>query len=1351
MKVKDLLFYGKDGFPINLNYDADSDMWSGKQYFDKNSTDTFKTQAIYMFEKVLGTNNNFEAYLEKFQAFNTDGIFVYPKFNATSIEITDIQKANTLATFYTKWIYATDIEMSFYEGQYVYFEGLSAYHGTDFDELSSGDTQVFQIIILERGRALVRTATNNSVALPAFVAGPSKVIVPLAVIEYDQQPTPDAWNESAVDTKLFDGKKISLVSETSDNTGVYTIDRTSVVKNKYEYRYGPAAFAPTQLPSDVPDKFEITVETFTDRILVSDGSTEFAPLIDPNGIQLPYIPSFVQIGTILQGQSQVTPLIGGNTVAFTVTAIDKTTNVVTVTPAPVAQSVTCYIYLSTNKITLKQDVVLDNNNLYSLPLTYWTMVNSLSDQLDAIGIAISYDTATDELVLKSKASEDYFTVSANRYDAFDVLIGSVAITTTTVLNAYPMILTTEPVALEEIKPDSTRYFRSILFNTIDTFGLNIRINGVDYNVDYDTDVNNTLIDWITAYAADLALLGITAAQVGLDTLTFTADYPNLAVFMELSMGDFSDYAVAYKTIEFNNIKSQLLITINDTDYAVPFVTSDTLTIASWVTTYQYLLKTLGIIASSVGTVLSLDLLDPEKSLNITYNIGYLPKSGDLSVYETLIATNANGSLIAGNEVRIVTGTYNFLTFYATGQKIALSGATMVPQNISYNIIGLTTDRLSLSYQGPFWQEGLPVFTVNLVSDYFIRYPKYGLSEYNNAAVIAWSFKDTKVADFFLYDFSGDQLVPPAGFPAYTGQLPLCGADGQTELKLNTQPNSEVRYLSDPTKQQTVFEEITHTLPFTDDAENIESEPEPVQVFIGYGTQTEGFNKTRLYLELREDITYSLTTDINLVDDLWTFDSETKSVTVTTATTLDFRQLGFTAGQNIRITARDINIDNRNIGTMLNAGKVFRIKEVYMQKLVFADAVISETSVVSVPKTTLPYYDITGNPLSESRTMEVTLTVIPKIAAYFDFYGESEGEDERHRINLDNRNKNILKLQDFYIFKEVDINENGIDWIFMNRKRKQLLEIYPEIFNYISAYKSVIQSINFFGYNDLSFTEYTQNVDPESSKFGQLFNMELVGIFDKSVSGWSFSNIAFENLRNKGYRKTNLFSLNYKVTDKLGNFVDGYSFREVQIKLNGLKRWLTENIIPIGTKILDINGKYQMPDDYVIQHTSVMTRNFRVEEYSAPVDFDVTGYSQPVTTGSDTYNISVQFKSMGTIEWFDYRIRTFALDMWNNESTYLTGMSVYWDGKVWVANTNTAAGEEPGVSGSWDATGVDSLSQVQLFKDYRFDDTGTSFTVDKLVDPHFIVEVHWHSGYACTMLNRKVYSVIPDFFTDAINI
>lgn len=1329
---------------MNLNFDPDLDMWNGKIYFDKNSTDTYKTQGIYLFEKVPGSNNTFQTYLEKFQLFNTNGFRTFPKYNATPLIINNIELVNEDSNYNTKWIYANDIEKYFYPGMWCYITGLDGYHNNDFDT-TVGNLQTRKIMGVEKGRVLIYTETTNDNPLTAFVAI-NATIVPVDVIEVQQSlsglPAEPSWNETGITAKLYDNKKISYIAN-SDNAGIYTINTVCNDTTRDFVKLDPAMYVPS-----AGDVLKIDIELRTSNIQIANGDVNFGG-VGATYITVPYIPSFLKIGDTIQAVAKSTPLLLANAIQFTVISIDKTTNTIEVNTSVSPQLVDCYIYLATNIFSIEQEIVLDNNNTYSLPLTYWTIVNKYREELLNLpgGNRLEYIEDTDELHIISDYINTYTNITVDVTDSAGITTNFPQ--TVYQYSIYPLYIKEPLIEEDYFIPDSTLYNRTIVFNFIDSFGLNIRINGIEYTVDFDTDVQNTIADFISQFATTLADIGILISQttttvVG-DTLNITCDFPNVPVFTELNFGDNTDYYVQYRDIEFNNIKSQLLININDKNYIIPFDTNDITTVSNWVTAYTNQLLLLGILVSNTGNILHFNLLDTEKILEITYNIGYIPKSGDLSVYETLYATSSTGSLIAGNEIRCNAGVYDFLQYYSTGQKISINGAAKIPQNRSYNIIGLDNEIISLSYQGAFWQQGLPVFDLGVISDYFIRFPKYGYMENNIQCDLKFSWKDTQVKDFFFYDFTGNQLEPATvGFPDYNGIRPLCGTNGEIQLKLIDKPNTNLKHITDPTKQQTVFNTINYTLPYLDENINVNIEPDPLQVFVGYNADYGGWNKARIYLEMIENISYEVTTDINLIDNLWVFKDNYLELQSPTSL-VNFIQMGFKPGQILEIKATDNNIDSLNLASMQNSGKRYMIKEVQMQKIIFNTNMIEETSVKEVAKPTAPFYDSFGNALTINRNLTVSITVVPKVIAYFDIYGESEAEDERHKINLNNRNVNILKLQDVYIFKDVDINEKGIDWILLNRKRKELIEIYPEIFNNLASYKSVIQAINFFGYNDLTFTEYFQNINPENAKFGQLLNMELLNILDKSINGWEYSNLAYENLRNEGFRKTNLFSLNYKITDTEGNFINAYSLEEVKIKLLGLKKWLTENIIPLGTKIVDINGKYVMPSNFNLKHETYMSKNYRVEEYSAPVDFKVSGYLQPTTMGSNTYDISVDFFSAENIEWYEYVIRTFDLNIWNDASTYFAGEYVYNNGIVWKCLNNTITGDQPGFTINWEQSNIETLTNIQIIRDYKWNAGNTSFTVNINVDPHFIIEVYWHSGYATTHKTTKVLSVIDGFF------
>lgn len=1351
MNLEQLVFFNKEGYQINAELDPNG-YWKSKLFFDKNSTDTYKTLGIYTFEKTLASNNTFQAFVDKFQAFNTDGLETWPANQIGSIEILDIQKTNNSPLFRTKWIYI-QTDARFIPGQWCQFSGLNGYLSTDFNDAIAGQIQSFQILDVQADRIMVRTQSANNIPLPTFVPASSKKITFLNTIQWHTSVLP-TWQESSGMTKIYSGKKLQTIG--TDIETIYTSIGPSIPKTKIRYQWLPTAltWTPTQ-----GDQLRLKINLFTDRFLINTGVTQFSPLGFINDIQIGYIPQILKIGDQIIAEPKTVALFAPNQATFTVTAIDRPNGRITVSPAPILQTVDCYLYLASNQFVIDQPVVLDNNNILSIPVSYWSLVTKWLQTLNGYDILAKYNTANDSLELEHLYAETYFTATLEAITSTgQSIIGPTAPTSTTTLQCYPYHVS-EDTELSQTVDISTLYNRKFVFNTIDNAGIRILINGQLYDADFDTNVPNTVLDWISLWQTDLANLGInviaTTTVSPNDTIQIQPDFPNRPITIDQQMGDQSVWWIPYKSYQFIDIRSQLLITINGTNYRTLFSVSDAVTVSNWVSQWQAELELLGIYVALVApATLEFRIRQPERRLQIQYNIGYLPKNGDTSVIEIDLATNNKFQLIAGNELKTVTGTYNMLQLYAVGQKITLSGLAKLPQNTSYNIIGLSSDTLSLSYQGSFWQEGLPLFNILVESEQFLQQPKQGISTQNQQAKLVWSWKDTQIDDMFMYDFSGLQLEPIyPGFPQYNGPLPLCGPNGEIELKLNRQKNDDSRpeFISDPTKQQTVFDKIENRLQFTDQADNVLIEPTPLQIFLGYQSKIGSVSKARLYCEMVENLQWSLTTASNLVDDVWQWNETDKSVQILSPTaSFDWQLVGFRAGQRIKVNSIDINADGRKLVTSLNQGKILTIKTVGINKITFVEDIISETSVKTIPKTTAPFYDSFGNQLTEQRRLSITLEVVPIVIAYFDIFGESEEEDWRHQINLNNRNLNILKLQDFFIFKQVDINEQGIDWVFMNRKRKQLVEIYGQIFNNISSYKAIIEAINFFGYNDLTFTEYFQNVNPDSRKYGQLFNMEILEIFNKLQPNWqNYSNLAVENLRNKGYRKTNLFSLNYFITDRDGHFVNAYSLEEVQIKLNGLRRWLKENLVPIGAEIVDINGKWIQPVDWKIKHETYQTKRFNVEEYSTPIDFITDGYILPIVPNGTQYGISVKPFSAGPVKWFDIIVKTFYLDSWLKNSIYYVGDIIYWKGRVWIANTNVAVEEEPGISSVWTLHSFDLLPCNQILRDIRWNTNPFSFTINSTVDPHFQVEINWHSEYACTLTRKKTYSVIPDFFKDLI--
>ena len=213
----------------------------------------------------------------------------------------------------------------------------------------------------------------------------------------------------------------------------------------------------------------------------------------------------------------------------------------------------------------------------------------------------------------------------------------------------------------------------------------------------------------------------------------------------------------------------------------------------------------------------------------------------------------------------------------------------------------------------------------------------------------------------------------------------------------------------------------------------------------------------------------------------------------------------------------------------------------------------------------------------------------------------------------------------FIFKEYDINEGGIDWKILNRKRKEMLMNRNVIYPYIGSYKALVNAINYFGYNDLQLNEYYRNIDGFSKEFGKLFKVEIPDMFDNTIKGWNEKDFLQKYLPNEKYEETNMFNLTYFITDKEGNYILEYSLDEIIIKLQGLKYWLKRNIIPLTHKILDITGVSYFTGGNYIDHVVYDIRNIKIKEDMTPITFKLNEtYLYPVNSGSTVYNCVLDF-------------------------------------------------------------------------------------------------------------------------------
>ncbi|CAG7580015.1 MAG: PE-PGRS family protein PE_PGRS18 [uncultured marine phage] len=542
---------------------------------------------------------------------------------------------------------------------------------------------------------------------------------------------------------------------------------------------------------------------------------------------------------------------------------------------------------------------------------------------------------------------------------------------------------------------------------------------------------------------------------------------------------------------------------------------------------------------------------------------------------------------------------------------------------------------------------------------YIRRPRSNFETDNDVQVqYKWSWEDDQTPEIFLYDFTGDQLDTTGSY-AYTGEKPL------TEIYLNKDPNRDLDKLDDPKAQQTIFSELIYTLDYVDSTQNLSFVPTPLQSHIGFNSKIEGVSDSTLLLSKLEDISFDIVTDSTNMNEIIfrTYiendGSKWGEITIDTMSTDVFTSRNLKEGQILQLHLTD-NTNDKNQFTAKNHGRKFRIRNVYIRSIIvdFIDDEMADEDTI------IENYPNAG----DITYLTTTFTVADKVIGRFRMFGQTEIEDIRYKIELNNTGRNI-KPEEVFIFKEYDINEQGVDWTFLNKKRKEMLLVRPEIFNYIGSYKSIINAINYFGYNDLELYEYYRNINRTSENFNKLVKLEIPDIFDPTIQGWTENEFVLNVFPNAEYEETNLFNLAYRITDMEGNFVLNYSLDEVTTKLMGLKKWLESNIIPISHKILDITGRADVPHGSYIYHDTYDVQHIKSTNTMTPIDMSIDeAYILPVNSGSSVYNVSVNFSTAIEEEIPDYytiKVKTYQIHPdWEPFETYTDGDEIRYLGKLY---------------------------------------------------------------------------------------
>ena len=545
----------------------------------------------------------------------------------------------------------------------------------------------------------------------------------------------------------------------------------------------------------------------------------------------------------------------------------------------------------------------------------------------------------------------------------------------------------------------------------------------------------------------------------------------------------------------------------------------------------------------------------------------------------------------------------------------------VTPSISTNIVPSTINSITIDEQkyGTLHEDYIHKDYMWLKSRDYARKPRENFIG-EESVEFYWEWFDDQKPEFFLYDLTGDQLATTGSY-SYIGTKPLIDAP------LNKYPNKDITKVTEPQYQQTVFDIITQKLDYINDSENISSEPEALQTFIGFKSDEEGPKQSILQLYKKEKISFTISSSKTSITNI-EFDTiidengiRCGQIKLNTNSVEFFSEKGLKSGQILLIELTDLtNTSSQYISH--NNGSLFKIRAIYT-KTIIVDF-FKDVDFLEYENTIVSDYPTTGN----TTYLKTKFSVVNREIGRFNTYAQTEIEDIRYKIQLNNIGKNVGP-HEVFIFKDYDILEGGVDWTFLNTKRKEMLMNKNLIYPYIGAYKSIINAINFFGYNDLKLNEYYRNIDSTSKNFHKLFKVEIPDIFDNSVDGWSTDNDFLKHTYpNPSFEETNLLNLTYDITDKDGNNILNYSIDDVSIKLQGLKIWLKKNVIPLTHKILDITGKSHFKGGTQITHKSYDVKIVKIQENMTPITFKLNEvYLMPVNSGSTVYNCVLDFYSI----------------------------------------------------------------------------------------------------------------------------
>ena len=1098
MANNSLIFFNKDGYPHNFQYTPSTQSWNGKIIFDENSDQTFRTQSLHISESVDPIDFILNSNLVEMQYNNNSGLTIAGDTGYKNEIINNITKVNESNLFNSKWVYGDNFHKKFPVGTVVEFTSISGSTiysgGTDFT-----NNQYFTVLSVKNNAFLIQTNTNNNIFNFNFISGFVSSLNAISINEYNRNLT----NQNLF-KNLYTNKKISIIN--SDyNDSVVSIMKSGIT-NSY--------LNDILLDGNNDQIFNLSIELFTERPKLLQGDiTLYATTSNKGYLDLgkfAYLLSpeitYTSLGETQTKKEVIFEDNLGNKLfngyVFTIDSLITTKKLGTKYLTfkqyfDVSQQYKHYSVLSNTKQwnTIKYDGQLDikqgdiievvgisgqtllmNNRDFSVINTSYNATSNIST-LFVSGYIIDESGSTYNIIKKLQqkqiTSVEFTSGDISEFDG-STIKNAFCYSTSTLLNFTQTYLsgnTTGTTHINTITSFINKY-RTVLYQ-----------NGIDV---YHTIKNDD------DYLSIESLYGTKSAYFYASGFTNNVKIPDDFSLTNNGMTKKYDIIINEKmsgettnrvsnNLYQSDANTEILfnlqndtdrfgfkITLNTNEYFIDYLVDTQSTINKFVETYGDIMFSNGFIINSgynynySGYTLNITSDIDIWNIDVVVNI--------LSTYKIIENQRNKHILLSANE--IVSNTSNLFNLnLATGMLLNITGSTYNTNNKEYNIISLTNDIIGLSYQGTFTSENN--VTIKGTTREFIRKPR---GDYNRDIYLKvyWETPyDNNIDDsIFLYDISGNQLKPYNNIESlkYVGTTPLIDSQKNNVVFLNTVANSDLKKIDNPKYQQTVFDELEFKLESLNSSTDFDWIPEPLEIFIGYNSTDEGTNTKTLKIELiekRENETnlFSFTGFTNSGTSYSTNNFILNYDTISYIAPVDFNFIsyGFKKDQLINLYFKDQSKKNQKI---FENNNTYKILDVSRNKITIDTGYTYTIMDNTYYSSGFTYFNTTGT------TFYYKIEVQPKNILSCILYGQTEIEDIRYKVNLNNLG--IQSEDDMYqIFYNSDIQDDAIDYTIFNKKRKELLTVYGEIYDYKQLYPFLFDLSNLRAQNKSKYSLFMQ--------------------------------------------------------------------------------------------------------------------------------------------------------------------------------------------------------------------------------------------------------------------------------------